>query len=84
LLRTLNYHLKSLKISFPFSKSNKIISRIKPTTCAYFRNLCPGFLSVIISQSANTICRPSKAGIGNEFINPSTIGKMRLFSRDGS
>ena len=71
----LNYQLNSLKISFPFAKSSRVINRIKPTTCAYSKNLSPGFLPVIIFQSVNTTCPPSRAVIGNKFINPSMIDK---------
>ena len=62
-------------MSFPLAKSSSAISKKKPTICAYSKNLSPGFLPVIISHKVNTTCPPSKAGIGNKFINPNMIDK---------
>ena len=70
--------------SFPFAKSIKASSKTMPTICAYSKNLSLGFLPVIISTSVNTTCPPSNAGIGNKFINASTIDKKPVILQNAS
>ena len=67
---TLYHYLKSLKISLPLAKSSNAIRIMKPVTCAYSKNLSPGFLPVIISHKVKTTCPPSRAGIGIEVPGP--------------
>ena len=77
-------YLKSLKISLPLAKSSNAISSINPVTCAYSKNLSPGFLPVIISHRVKTTCPPSSAGIGNKFINPNMIDKNAVIFQNVS
>ena len=60
-------------MSLPKARTMRANRRIIPIICAIVRNLSLGFFPVIISYRVNTMCPPSRAGIGRRFITPSMI-----------
>ena len=52
--------------------------KTKPAIVAYSMNLSLGLRPVIISYNKNITCPPSKAGIGNKFINAKIKDKIAV------
>src|SRR5678809_657210 len=55
-----------------------------PAICAYSKNFSLGLRRVIISYKVNITCPPSKAGIGNKFMNARTIDKNAVIVQNAS
>jgi hypothetical protein len=59
-----------------------VISKTKPTICAFSRNLSLGFFAETISYNKKTSRDHHQAGIGNKFITPSIIdNKAVMFQK---
>ena len=71
-------YLKNLNISNPIAYAIRLNNNTIPTICEYSMNLSLGFRPLIISYSVNNACPPSRAGIGNTFINASRILKIAV------
>ena len=62
-------------MSFPKASIIRPIRSIIPTVWAAIRNLSLGFLPVIISYRVNSMCPPSRAGIGRMFSTASIMDR---------
>ena len=71
----------SRAISLPKARNISPNIIIIPMICVTYRKLSLGFLPVIISYIVNTICPPSKAGIGSRFITASMIDSIAMMLR---
>jgi len=71
-------YLNILKISNPSAYAIRLNNSTIPTICAYSMNLSLGLRPLIISTSVNNACPPSRAGIGNTFINASRMLKIAV------
>ena len=71
-------------MSLPKARNISPKISIMPISCITIRNLSLGFRPVIISYKVNTICPPSRAGIGSRFMTARIMEIMaRMFMNTG-